>query len=231
MEIQEQKRAAAEYAASLIEAGMIVGLGSGTTSDLFTRALGERVRSGLQCIGVPTSEETARLALSVGIPLSTLEQHSRLDLTVDGADEVDPRLNLIKGLGGALLREKIVGRAADRYVIIVDERKRVSRLGGRAPIPVEIVTFGWMTTRLYLEKLGFSCELRGDDTPFLTDGSNFILDCHASSDLDLSDPGTGGSIKGVTGVVEHGLFLGMATTIVVGTASGDVEVLSRPTSS
>jgi ribose 5-phosphate isomerase A len=178
-------------------------------------------------IGVPTSDETAELARSFGIPLATLDEQTRLDIVIDGADEVDPRLNLIKGRGGALLREKIVALAGKRFVVIVDESKRVPKLGEHAPIPVEVVPFGWQTTRRRLEELGFSCELRGSETPYVTDGGNLILDCHVPPSVDLADPAVAGSIKAQTGVVEHGLFLGVADTVIVGTSTGDVSVLDR----
>jgi ribose 5-phosphate isomerase A len=225
--VQEQKRAAAVYAATLVEDGMIVGLGSGSTAELWIQEVGRRVQAGLQLIGVPTSVETARLAASIGISLSTLEQHHRLDLTVDGADEVDPGLNLIKGRGGALLREKIVARAAERFVVVVDASKRVPRLGEHAPVPVEVVPFGWTSTRLRLEHLGLVCTLRGGSNPFRTDGGNYILDCQAPSQLGLASRPVADGIKLQTGVLDHGLFLNMATTVIVGSDSGGVEVLNR----
>jgi ribose 5-phosphate isomerase A len=222
------KRVAAQYAADLVEDGMTVGLGTGSTSELFVQLLGERCRAGLRAVGVPTSEETARHAKTAGIPLTTLEERGRLDLAVDGADEVDPQLNLIKGHGGALLREKIVARAAARYVIIVDDSKRVLKLGQRSPVPVEVVPFGWTTTKLRLEWLDFTCELRGNQDPYKTASRNFILDCHPSAAVDLSSPLVADSIKLQTGVVEHGLFLGMASLVVVGKANGRVDILHRP---
>jgi ribose 5-phosphate isomerase A len=228
VEREEQKRAAAEYAANLVEDGMTVGLGSGTTAEMVIQALGRRYRDGIRFVGVPTSEPTARLADSLGIPLTSLEDRGRLDLAIDGADEVDPNLNLIKGHGGALLREKIVARAAARYVIVVDDSKRVLRLGQRAPVPAEVVPFGWTTTKIRLEWLGFSVELRGGDRPFKTDSRNYILECRSSAGLDLSSPLVADSIKLQTGVIEHGLFLGMASMVVVGKASGQVDILRPP---
>jgi ribose 5-phosphate isomerase A len=225
---EEQKRAAAEYAAGLVEDGMAVGLGSGTTAELLVRALGDRMQQGLRFVGVPTSSRTARLAESLGIPLATLDERGRLDLAIDGADEVDPQLNLIKGHGGALLREKIVAQAAARYVIVVDDSKRVLRLGQRSTVPVEVVPFGWTTTQLRLEWLNFTCELRGGAHPIETDGGNYVLDCHPPASLELASPLVADSLKVQTGVVEHGLFIGIATVVVVGKASGDVDVLRRP---
>jgi ribose 5-phosphate isomerase A len=230
MNTDQQKRAAALYAAGLVEDGMTVGLGSGTTATLLIQALGERVREGLKFTGVPTSEESARLAKSLGIPLATLEERGRLDLAIDGADEVDPHLNLIKGQGGALLREKIVAKAAARFVVIVDDSKRVLRLGQHSPIPVEVVPFGWTTTKIRLEWLDLTCELRGGETPYKTASRNYILDCHPRATLDLSSTLISDSIKLQTGVVEHGIFLGLASTVVVGKSSGNVDILHRPAS-
>lgn len=231
MDVEEQKRAAAHYAASLVEDGMTVGLGSGSTAEMAVQDLGTRFQAGLRFVGVPTSERTGRLARSFGIPLVSLLERTRLDLTIDGADEVDPQLNVIKGHGGALLREKIVALAAARYVIVVDEQKRVLRLGQRSPVPVEVVPFGWPTTKLRLEWLGLSCELRGGDQPYHTDSHNYILDCHAPPALDLGSKAVADSIKVQTGVIEHGLFLGLATLVVVGKTSGGVDLLHRPNNS
>jgi ribose 5-phosphate isomerase A len=227
MSVGRQKQAAAVYAAGLVEDGMAVGLGSGSTAEIAVAEIGRRVRSGLHIVAVPTSDETERLARSFDIPIASLDEQSMLDLVIDGADEVDPALNLIKGRGGALLREKIVALAGDRFVVVVDESKRVQRLGAHAPLPVEVVPFGWVTTRRRLEEIGFSCELRGGQAPYRTDGGNFVLDCHAPSSLDLADPRVAERIKVQTGVIEHGLFLHAATAVVVGTADGGVEVL-RP---
>lgn len=228
MDTEAQKRAAAEWVARIIEDGMAVGLGSGTTAEMVVDELGRRVASGLRIVGIPTSEKTARLARSLDIPLASLDERNRLDLAFDGADEVDPNLNLIKGHGGALLREKIVARAAARYIVVVDDSKRVMRLGQRSPVPVEVIPFGWTTTKLRLEWLGFSCELRGADRPFKTDSRNYILDCRPTSALELGTPLVADAIKVQTGVIEHGLFLGVATTVVVGKAAGGVDVLHRP---
>ena len=228
MSTDDQKRAAAEHAVSFVADGMAVGLGTGSTARFAIQALGARVSSGLHIIGVPTSEETARIATSLGIPLTTLADRPELELAIDGADEVDPQLNCIKGRGGALLREKIVARAAARFVVIVDENKRVSRLGKSAPLPVEIIPFGWTSTRTRLEVLGLTCELRGGETPYQTANGNYILDCHVPASVDLAAGPLDTSIKVQTGVVDHGLFLGMATAVVVGKKSGGVEVLHRP---
>lgn len=228
MSTDEQKWAAARRAAEQVEDGMTVGLGSGTTAEMVVRLLGERVRDGLNIVGVPTSDKTAELAQSLDIPLATLEERGRLDLAIDGADEVDTQLNLIKGHGGALLREKIVARAAARFVVVVDDSKRVLRLGQHSPVPVEVIPFGWTTTKLRLEWLNFTCELRGGDSPYLTPGDNYILDCYPGSGIDLTSSLVADSIKLQTGVVEHGLFLNMATAVMIGKASGQVDVLHRP---
>jgi ribose 5-phosphate isomerase A len=149
-------------------------------------------------------------------------------MAIDGADEVDPQLNCIKGHGGQLLREKLVALAAARFVIIIDESKRVLRLGQRAPVPVEVLPFGWTTTKIRLEWLNFVCELRGGERPYKTASDNYILDLHPNGTLDLASPLVADSIKIQTGVIEHGLFLGVAATVVMGKESGAVDVLQRP---
>jgi ribose 5-phosphate isomerase A len=226
VERDAMKRAAAEHAASLVEDGMTVGLGSGSTSHLFVDALIARTRRGLRCIGVPTSEATAAQARAGGIPLATIDERPVLDMVIDGADEVDPALNLIKGLGGALLREKIVASATSRLTIMVDETKLVDRLGQKSALPVEVVSFGWTTVASRLHALGARFELRQTENgPFVTDGGHYILDCRFDAGADLV--AIAGSIKGVTGVVEHGLFIGMAALVLVGTPTG-VKSLHRP---
>jgi ribose 5-phosphate isomerase A len=225
MSSEQEKEAAAQYAANLVEDGMLVGLGTGTTAVKMVDALGRRVKDGLKFVGVPTSERTAEQARGLGIPLKTLEEAGQLDLNIDGADEVDPNLDLVKGHGGALMREKLVASAARRFIVIADDSKLVQRLGDQFPIPIEVVTFGWGTTQRRLEALGLSCELRGGtENPYVTDNHNYILDCHVTdaggrSIRDLAD-----AIKLTTGVVDHGYFLGMAAMVVIGKPSGDVEV-------
>jgi ribose 5-phosphate isomerase A len=225
MALDVQKQLAAEHAAGLVTDGMTVGLGSGSTAEIAVEILGRRFREGLRFVGVATSSRTAEIAQSFGIPLRRLDERSSLDINIDGADEVDPHLNLVKGRGGALTREKLVACAARRFVVIADETKRVARLGERAPVPVEVVPFGWPTTRHRLELLGLSCELRGGTEPYTTSNGNYILDCHASGPIDLADEAVAQAIKLQTGVVDHGLFLGMADLAVFGTAGGAVEVL------
>jgi len=220
------KKAAAEWAAALVEDGMVVGLGTGSTASLILEPLAARIRQGLRIVGIPTSESTAEQARALGIPLSTLADHPRVDLTIDGADEVETgTLNLIKGRGGALLRENIVASASARLVIVADESKLVERLG-RGVVPVEVVPFEWQSTARRIEGLGASAalRLRPDGGAFITDGGHYILDCAfgpiasaGSLDRDLN---------GIVGVVEHGLFLGLADQVVVGRAAG-VEVLDR----
>jgi len=174
------KKAAAEAAASLVEDGMVLGLGSGTTAALFVTALGARVSGhGLRVSGIPTSEQTAELARSLNIPLVTFAEHIQIDLTVDGADEVEPNtLFLVKGHGGALLREKIVAAASKRMVVIADETKLVEHLG-KHPVPVEVVQFGWQSTENRLKRLGAKTSLRmaGGNKPLVTDNGNYIIDC------------------------------------------------------
>jgi ribose 5-phosphate isomerase A len=223
------KGAAARHAAGTIENGMRVGLGTGSTSTLFVRALGERVKAGLEVIGVPTSEGTAELARSLGIKVSTLEEHPKLDVDVDGADEVDAALDLVKGLGGALLREKIVAAASSRFVVIVGDDKLVERLGEAGVVPVEVVTFGWSRTQAALEALGARTTRRADKSnaakPFVTDGGNYILDCRFAAPVNAR--ALAPQIKSVTGVVDHGFFIGMASEVVVGSSNGDVRTVAR----
>ena len=225
------KKAAAEWAAALIEDGMVVGLGTGSTASLILEPLAARIRQGLRIVGIPTSERTAEQARALGIPLSTFSDqvradHARVDLTIDGADEVEiGTLNLIKGRGGALLREKIVASASARLVIVADESKLVERLG-RGVVPVEVVPFGWQSTARRIESLGASAalRLRPDGGAFVTDGGHYILDCAFGP---IPSPGSlDRELNAIVGVVEHGLFLGLADQVVVGRAGG-VEVLGR----
>ncbi len=180
MDRDEQKRSAAEAAAAMVEDGMVIGLGTGSTAYFAIEALIRRVRDGLRIRAIPTSERSAEQARAGGITLTTFAEHRRLDLTIDGADEIEAgSLNLIKGLGGALLREKIVAAASRRLVIVADSRKLVDRLGGTVPVPVEVVPFGWETTVERLRQLGTDPVPRRDQAgqPYCTDGGNRILDC------------------------------------------------------
>ncbi|HEY1411570.1 MAG TPA: ribose-5-phosphate isomerase RpiA, partial [Rhodopila sp.] len=220
-----RKREAAMAAVAMVEDGMVVGLGTGSTAAFAIERLIARVRGGLRIVGIPTSERSAAQARAGGIELSDFAHHTRLDLTIDGADEIARNtLDLIKGLGGALLREKIVAAASVRLVIIADEPKLVSGLGATVPVPVEVVGFGWETTSIRLANLGAKPVLRqaADGTAFRTDGGNLILDCHFGA---IADPAAlERDLSGVVGVVETGLFIGMATTALVATPGGIVRL-------
>ncbi len=217
----DAKRAAAEAAALLVKDGMIVGLGSGSTAALAVEAIGRRAPD---IVGVPTSEKTAELARSLGIRLATLVEQPRLDLTIDGADEIEVgTLHLIKGRGGALLREKIVASATARLVIVADESKVVDRLSAaERPIPVEVVPFGWESTADRLRALGAVPKLREG---FVTDGGHYILDCLWK---EMGDGATlARCLDTVVGVVEHGLFIGMAAEAIIGNDRGGTRRLGR----
>lgn len=219
--VNQFKEAAVRAAVEQLEDGMVVGLGSGTTASLAVSAIGKRVRDGLRIIGIPTSEQTAGLARDLGIRLSTLGEHERVDVTIDGADEVEiGTLHLIKGGGGNLLREKIVAASSARLLIVADEHKLVHRLGSMAKLPVEVVPFGWESTVNRLRQSGTDPVLRvaaGGET-FRTDGGHYILDCFYGP---LADPfALQAKLDGTTGVVEHGLFLGLASEAFVGGPEG-----------
>jgi ribose 5-phosphate isomerase A len=219
-----------QRAASEVTSGMIVGLGTGSTATAFVVALGERVAGGLSITGIATSVETETLARSLSIPLAQLDDIDRINLCVDGADEIDPYLNVTKGRGGALLFEKLVARRADRYVIIASDEKLVDVLGARIPLPVEVVPMGWRHTAQELGRLGLVPELRKESSnlanPFRTDGGHYIVDC--ASDR-IADPGElAGRIKAITGVVDHGLFVGMADLAMTVDADGEVTTHARP---
>ena len=228
--VDEWKNAAATWAADQLQDGMVVGLGSGSTASFTVAAIGRRMKNGLRVTGVPTSEKTAAEARSLGIPLTTLGDYDTLDVTIDGADEVDPKtLHLIKGGGGNLLREKIVAASSQRLVIVVDETKIVDRLGSHAKLPVEVTQFGWQSTARRLASLGSTPTLRtaADGSPFLTDGANYILDCAFAL---IADARTlQAQLDGVVGVMEHGLFVGLTSRVVIGSRTG-VRILD-PTGS
>jgi ribose 5-phosphate isomerase A len=210
------KREAAERAVAFVRSGMVVGLGTGSTAVWAVRRVGALLAAGelARVVGIATSEATAREAERCGVPLGSLDEHPSVDVTIDGADEIDPALNLIKGLGGALLREKIVAAASRRLVIVADEGKRVAQLGTRAPVPVEVIRFARRPVADYLASLGARVVLRErDGQAFITDEGNVILDCHFPG---LPDPQqTARLIRAQPGVVEHGLFLGMARVAVI----------------
>ncbi|CAN5777664.1 ribose-5-phosphate isomerase RpiA [soil metagenome] len=226
----ELKRAAAVRAADWVESGMTVGLGTGSTTRFLLDELAVRIQQGRleEIRGVPTSEDTARRSVDLGIPLITLEEARELDLTIDGADEVDPELRLIKGLGGALLREKIVAAASRRLVIVVDDSKMVHRLGTRAPLPVEVEPFGRRVHESFFRDLGAEPVLRvvDGDSPYRTDGGHLIYDC--SFENGIADPeALERRLNARPGIIESGLFLGMANHVVVARPRG-LEVLNRP---
>jgi ribose 5-phosphate isomerase A len=224
------KRAAAERAVELIESGMRIGLGTGSTAAFAVEAVARRVRAGdlRDVVGVPTSNRTRDLARSLGLPLAELDDVGRLDLTIDGADEVDPRLDLVKGGGGALLREKIVACASRRNVIVVHAAKLVERLASTFPLPVEVVPFGWRTHLARLEGLGARAELRrtAAGVPYVTDEGHYLLDCRFDGGLD--DPARiERALRARPGVVETGLFLGLADLLIVASEQG-VTIHDRP---
>jgi len=230
---QQAKENAAGAALEYVEDGMVLGLGSGSTAEIFVQLVGERIKEeGIRVQGVPTSDVTARVAKEFGVPLLPIEHVERIDLAVDGADEVDPLFDLIKGGGGRLLREKIIAHAADRMAVIVDEAKMVETLGA-FPLPVEVDPFGFTITakKIFdaLRRSGareWEIVLResGDGKPFITDGGHYILDCAVGA---LSDPAeTAQRLAAIPGVVEHGLFIGLASVLIVGGPEG-AEVFER----
>jgi ribose 5-phosphate isomerase A len=227
-ERNDLKRAAAEAAVELVQDGMVVGLGTGSTAAFAVAALARRHRQGLRFTGIPTSHHTATQARAAGVPLTSFAEHRQIDLTIDGADEVERgTLNLIKGLGGALLHEKIVAAASRRLVIIVDATKLVDQLGTRAPVPVEVVAFGLEATQAALHSLGASTVLRRSPAGegFVTDSGNRILDCGFGAIADPARLEEG--IRRVVGVVESGLFIGLADAVFVADATG-IKRLDSP---
>src|ERR1700720_2938671 len=230
--MDELKRQGAARALEHVRDGMKLGLGTGSTAKHFVDLLGGRVRAGLKIVGVPTSEATRVQALECGIPLTTLDEVDRLDLTVDGADEIDAALNLIKGGGGALLREKIVAAASDRMIVIADDTKWVDVLG-RFPLPVEVIPFGLAATRRAIAEVFAECGVSGqmvvrkgsDGHVFVTDGGHWIVDAHLGRITDA--PRLAGLLNSIPGVVEHGLFIGLAGIAMLA-GSGGIRVVERP---
>jgi ribose 5-phosphate isomerase A len=223
----ELKRLAAEQAVEAVADGMVLGLGTGSTAALAVDAIGRRVQQGLKIVAIPTSEATAAQSRRLGIPLVDFADHAAVDLTIDGADAVDrSTLNLVKGLGGALLREKIVAAASKRMIVIVDESKLQGAFGTRCPVPVETVQFGWQATERRLIALGCTTRLRrsAEGNPVITDGGNYVIDCSFGAIADAA--GLADRIKREVGVVETGLFIGLATDIIVAGAKG-VELIRR----
>lgn len=221
----QQKQSAARASLKFVKNGDVVGLGTGSTAKFFIELLGEQVKAGLNIRAIPTSEASGKLAASLGITLTTLDECQQIDVTVDGADEFDPQLRLIKGGGGALLREKIVGSATKQYVIVADASKRVPILG-KFPLPVEVIKFAQALVKKKIEALGAKANLRRDaaGNPYLTDENNYILDCHFGQIPDAD--ALSRQLSAMPGVVEHGLFIGMANVVLVADESG-VEELRR----
>src|SRR4030088_679824 len=220
---EEEKEAAGRAAAKLVRDGDVVGLGTGSTAYFAVIAIGERVKAGLKIIGIPTSVQTADLARAVGIPLTTLDEHPEIDVTIDGADEVDSKLNLIKGGGGALTREKVVASASKKMIVVADSAKIVAALG-KFPLPVEVIAFARTVVEKKIMLLGGSPKLRvePDGSPFLTDNGNEILECSFGKIWD--PPALGRVVKDMPGVVEHGLFIGLAKLVVVGRGASVEEI-------
>jgi len=232
MNVNAYKRAAAARALDFVRPGMRLGLGTGSTAQAFVELLAERVRAGLKIVGVPTSETTRSQAARLGIPLTTLDETSELDLTVDGADEIAPDLTLIKGGGGALLREKVVAAASAKMIVIADQSKWVSVLG-RFPLPIEIVPFGATATRRAVEAAAAAAGCPGpaplrpgaDGHAFVTDGGHWLLDAelqHIAHPQDLAS-----RLSAIPGVMEHGLFIGLAATAILAGPEG-VRLVERP---
>jgi ribose 5-phosphate isomerase A len=219
----QEKEAAARASLRYVKDGQVVGLGTGSTATHFIRLLAEKVRDGLRIRGIPTSDRSRELALSLGIPLTTLDECQEIAVTVDGADEVDPQLRLIKGGGGAMLREKIVASATRQLVIVADASKRVPVLG-KFPLPVEVIKFAQALVAGKIKALGAQVHLRqtADGSPFLTDENNHILDCSFGQIPDAD--GLARQLSDMPGVVEHGLFIGMASTVIFASGSDIVEL-------
>ncbi|MBX3319230.1 MAG: ribose-5-phosphate isomerase RpiA [Nitrospira sp.] len=214
------KKAAALQAVGFVYDGMVVGLGTGSTARHMVIALGEQVRTGLKLRGVPTSQETAALAREVGIPLLDSENRWEIDVAIDGADQVDPAFNLIKGGGGALLKEKIVAASAKQFIVMVDHTKQVPMLGGSFPLPIEVVPFGWGSTAREIEGLTKSRVVlrERNGTPFRTESGNFIVDVHIDRIVQPGELET--ALNLIPGVVETGLFVGRTNVLIVGTPQG-----------
>lgn len=227
MPIKEEKELAGRAAAKLVNNGDIVGLGTGSTAYFTIVALGERVKAGLKIIGIPTSNASAELARGAGIPLSTLDQHPEIDIDIDGADEIDPHLNLIKGGGGALLREKVIAAASKKFVVIADSAKLVPALG-KFPLPVEVTSFARAVVEKKIAGLGASVKWRicPDGSLYVTDNGNPVLDCSFGK---IEDPAAlARTLSGIPGVVEHGLFIGLASIALVGKENSVEEMTARP---
>ena len=227
MNQDELKRITGERAAHFVQNDMVVGLGTGSTVYYTLLELARRMgNEDLEIIGIPTSKATESISQKLGIPLTTLELHPVIDLTIDGADEVDPALNLIKGLGGALLREKIVAKNSRQEIIVVDEGKMVKKLGTRSPLPVEVLPFGYLALVDIFTELGSRPVLRklDDGTPFVTDSGNYVYDLHIDG---IDDPAwLERELNNLPGVVENGLFLGMTTRVIVAENDG-IKIIDK----
>jgi ribose 5-phosphate isomerase A len=227
--VEQAKEAAGRRAAEFVRDGMVVGLGTGSTADYALRRLGERIKTErLRISGIPTSLRTELAARELGIPLIDFNGVTHVDLTIDGADEIDQSFNMIKGGGGALLREKIVARASGLEIIVIDAGKLVDRLGRGYPVPVEVVPFGWSQTARVLHDLGCEVKLRGSSTqPYQTDNGNYLLDCRFSA---IDDPaGLERKIVALPGVIDCGLFIGLAHRLIIGHPDGGCDVRERDT--
>lgn len=213
------KKTAAEKAIEYVENGMVLGLGTGSTVEYALKKLGGLIKDGLDIKGIPTSMHTKKIAKEYGIPLTELEENPIIDLTIDGADEVDGNLNLIKGGGGALTREKIVAYHSKKEIIVIDEAKIVKALGTTFPLPVEIVKFGWSSTKKAVEAFGCTAELRKIvNEPYITDNGNYIIDCDFER---IDEPEQlEKDLNNIPGAVENGLFIGLATEVIVGSKQG-----------
>ena len=221
-EKERLKQSAAESAVDFIRSGMVIGLGTGSTAFFAIKKIAQQLHDNFlkDVVAVPSSLATEREALRFGIPLTTLDEHPAINLTIDGADEVDPQLNLIKGKGGALLREKILIQASRRTIIIIDESKLSSRLGDTSPVPVEVLPFAWKPAALYLTSLGGTVihRMLPDGQPFMTDQGNYILDCNFGP---IEEPAhLSLKMKEHAGIVEHGLFIGLVSDVIVAGQSG-----------
>ncbi|MGC1373836.1 MAG: ribose-5-phosphate isomerase RpiA, partial [Candidatus Sulfotelmatobacter sp.] len=218
----QEKEAAAQASLRFIGDGQVVGIGTGSTAAYFIKSLGEQVKNGLRIRGIPTSEHSRQLAASLGIPLTTLDECPEIDVTVDGADEVDPQLRLIKGGGGALLREKIVASASKQVVIVADSSKRVPVLG-KFGLPVEVIKFAQAVVKKKIEALGARVSLRQvNGRPYLTDENNYIFDCHFG---EIADPNRlARQLRDIPGVVEHGLFISIASVVLVAEGREVIEL-------
>src|SRR6202021_1196122 len=219
----KEKEAAARASLRFVKDGQVIGLGTGSTAAYFIQLLGEQVKNGLNVRAIPTSDRSREQAASLGIPLTTLDEFQQIDVTVDGADEVDPQLRLIKGGGGALLREKIVASATKQLVIVADASKQVARLG-KFPLPVEVIRFAQELVAKKIAALGAQVDLRRgtNNQPFITDENNHILDCHFGEITDVD--GLARKLSDMPGVVEHGLFMGMASVVIFARGKEIVEL-------